>query len=651
MAEQEQNKMYKISFGDKNKRELMATLFSMSQSEIESFKMGDRDKLINLAKKAKILEGLDVDNSSIGGNVNPIGGLEDSQIEEMLTITIDLISKIKEEMPVEKSLNMSQIISLGYDYSTRNQEEKKYFEKLIPFGINIEEVEQEQEKENNLDEVPSGEVLADKDEKEKKLEEEKLDETKEELPPELNESEKEEDAKILATFTEEEKREYILKKYILSGEKLFQSIEQTEIYQKLPTEPNDIRGLVRDAYLTCTQPSDLMNEKFLDNFVKNKLNIQGDFSGLGSLHMAALGNTYVGYHIEEVGASKTKDAENNVAVISFPAFANDMPEFLKEEVRRRGKEYIEQRIKDVMNNHGSFEALALLSPFDDFIDSSLSGLEGQLGSSEEATSMKLYLKEMRSDIKGNIQGGMKNLDVTFNASDVNFKDRDQTMAFINRMRHLDREAGELNVDEAIREIASDYQINSLADAQRVVEIRRTLLTVCPNVDFDLSFGNMSSDERSAAYAYLSANGFNTPVIDNVIGNVAEEVIERTNPNRETSRRARREIESTVANSTMARLGVQVAANIATNAMAQQVVAAGMGVATGGAATIGAGTVMNAVVNAVNPGVSNDPESQLDSLSSAGQVPFSEMKEILDEAIEEENEFDEFNPDGGNSYPV
>ena len=187
MAEQEQNKMYKISFGDKNKRELMATLFSMSQSEIESFKMGDRDKLINLAKKAKILEGLDVDNSSIGGNVNPIGGLEDSQIEEMLTITIDLISKIKEEMPVEKSLNMSQIISLGYDYSTRNQEEKKYFEKLIPFGINIEEVEQEQEKENNLDEVPSGEVLADKDEKEKKLEEEKLDETKEELPPELNE--------------------------------------------------------------------------------------------------------------------------------------------------------------------------------------------------------------------------------------------------------------------------------------------------------------------------------------------------------------------------------------------------------------------------------------------------------------------------------
>ena len=437
MAEQELKKQYTISFGDKNKRELIAKLFSMTNGDIDIFKLGDKNNkvyrdLIDMAKKAKLLDGLDLDNSSIGGNVNPIGGLEESQIEEVLSLTMGLVEKIKADMPQEQSDNLSKIIGLGIPYQTTSEEEKEEFEKLVPLGISIEEKELSEQKENNLDPVPAGVVLADKTEEEKKLEEnpeqkddEIVDKSKEELPEDLNATEKEEEAKVLATFTDEEKKEYILKKYILSGEKLFENIEHTEAFERLPSNDPNIKGLVRDAYLTCSQPSNLMDGRFLDAYVKNHLNIQGDFEGLESLHTAALGNAYVGYHIEEVGAQKAK--EEKVAVLSYPAFTDEMPEFIKDLVRSRGKEYIEERIKDVINSNNSYEALAILSPFDDFIDSSLSGLEGQLGSSEEATKMKLYLKEMRSDVKGNIQGGMKNLDVTFDASDVNFKDPDQTI--------------------------------------------------------------------------------------------------------------------------------------------------------------------------------------------------------------------------------
>ena len=179
-------------------------------------------------------------------------------------------------------------------------------------------------------------------------------------------------------------------------------------------------------------------------------------------------------------------------------------------------------------------------------------------------------------------------------------------------------------------------------------MHQTLILKIQIKQFDLTFGNMSPDERSAAYAYLEANGFHTPVIDNVIGNVTEELISGNDPHRDDTRRIRREITATAANRTATRLGMQVAMNMATNAMAQQVVNT---VAPGAAAVATAATVANAAMNAVNPTGQNydpnDKDTAIDLLSGDANEEIDDVAKELEEEIDA-SEFD-INPENGPKY--
>ena len=515
---------YKISFGDNNKRRLIQLLFSINGEGDKEQKLPE---LINLAKKAKVLDTMGIDDASIGGNVDPIGGLEDARIKEFVDLALGLVKEIKGSMPMELEKNFELVVSSGLTMEV-DEEQKLQFEKLRPFGIQIEDEgikkDKEAERGSKLEQSKPGAPLS-KPGEENDVLDEKSDTPDEKTMEKLfspTKQDKEEDSKILATIPEKEK-EYYLKKYYLSGEKMYESIKKTAVFNTLPS---NMQNKIKDAYLSCSQPSDLEDPDYLNKRLGSAFGLKDKMQGFEALHMAALGNTYVGYHMEEVGSVSAGDPgeSKDIAMLQFPAFAEEMPESIKEEVRRRGKEYIENRIRDVLNGNDSITALAILSPFDDFLDSSLDNLESQLGSGKDATSMKLYLKEMQKDVKGNVQGNMKNFDVAINASDVNFQDREQALAFIERMRNLDKEAGELNIDNAIKVIASEFQINSMDDARKVVAIRGTLEKVCPNVDFDLIFGNIPEEQRAEINEYLSSHGFADEVAQETISDVVEEMM-------------------------------------------------------------------------------------------------------------------------------
>ena len=426
-------------------------------------------------------------------NVDPIGGLENtydtSEIEDAVK-TIDVcMASITPEV-------FDQLVNKRIPYKTDKKE-------LVDAFKNLDIVSDVITKEEAVDTQMPGAAVAGFEQEAQENELKDQTQSENDLKPEQEfmpeEGDKEEDAKVIAVLVqdiedpkekEQKTKEYYLKKYYLTGEKMLEGIKKTDMYQALP--PN-IQKLISDAYLSCSQPSDLKNENYLNNYLGDKLGLKGKTQGFEAMHMAALGNTFFGYQMEEVGTAgskpkeQTEDNKKDIAILEIPTLLYNMPECLKEETRRRGKKFIEERMRDVINNNNTYVALGIISPLNDFMISSFDKLEGQLGDSKEATSMKLYLKKMQTDFKDDAKQNLNNFNIKFNMSDVDWSDKDTRRAVLSRIRSLSKESKELNVEEAIRTIALTYVINDVNDVRQLAELRKDFRSAGSDLELKVAY--------------------------------------------------------------------------------------------------------------------------------------------------------------------
>ena len=470
---------YEVTFNPNSKGiELIKQYIKNKQKGLDINSLDDKIKRLAASKAlAKEEKGEYVETAL---NVDPIGGLNNvydtTEINDALKVLDVYMGVITPEV-------FNQLVNKSIPYNTDKKELVDAFRKLDVVA-DVKEVEQEE-----TITAPGG-IVPDQESQSVNKENELKDQTQSEndLKPDQEfmpeEADKEEDAKTIALIVEniqdpkekeQKTKEYYLKKYYLTGEKMLEGIQKTDMYKGLPS---NIQKLISDAYLTCSQPSDLKNRDFLNDYLGNKLGLKGKTMGFESMHMAALGNTFFGYQMEEVGTAGSKSQEQNednkkdIAILEIPALLYNMPECLKEETRRIGKKFIEDRMRDVISNNNTYVALGIISPLNDFMISSFDKLEGQLGDSREATSMKLYLKKMSTDFKDDAKQSLNNFNIRFNMSDVNWSDRETRRAVLAKIRSLSSESKELNVDEAIRTIALTYVINDIDDVRELSELRR-----------------------------------------------------------------------------------------------------------------------------------------------------------------------------------
>ena len=219
------------------------------------------------------------------------------------------------------------------------------------------------------------------------------------------ESDQEEDKQKIEELTqgveEKEEKENIIKqyyetRYYLTGERVLEKIKETSRYKSMSPE---MRQHIDDAYLSCSDPNDLLDKNFLNKKMAGYLKVTGEIQGFEDIHMSALGNTYVGYNVQEVGKQEDMDGKIDESMLVFPDFIDDMPESLKAEATRRAREYIEKRVEEVINNTDNpHVAESRLLATEEFTEENINRLIDNLGDSKEDTCMKVYLEKIKSSL-------------------------------------------------------------------------------------------------------------------------------------------------------------------------------------------------------------------------------------------------------------
>lgn len=190
-------------------------------------------------------------------------------------------------------------------------------------------------------------------------------------------------------------KKYFETRYYLTGERVLEKIRETDRYKNMRS---NYQALIDQAYLSCSDPSDLLDRDFLNKRMAAYLKVD-ETQGFEDIHMAALGNTYVGYHVEEV-EKKEDDKESKIdeSELIFPDFVDDMPQSIKDEARKEAIDFIEQRIRDIINDNNPYEAAKMLSSSEGVTEEALEDLMESMGDSKEATCKKVYLRQIQPEL-------------------------------------------------------------------------------------------------------------------------------------------------------------------------------------------------------------------------------------------------------------
>ena len=315
--------------------------------------------------------------------------------------------------------------------------EKSVAERLVNDGLATSEALEKQKKlhpqemsTNQVDDsVPTQtieEAGAQKKEKEtekKQFAVEKLEDVDNPEIQSLNEQIKEVDKKFDEAKTEEEKAQIIAKErelaherdnkigkfYYLTPERMLENLETMNggrLFKTLFNTPEK-RYAVERAYLTCSDPAALTNPKFLDDRINQFLTDADKVEGLRGVHMMILSNTYVGYHVEEnnvsepgekVQESPDKKIDPEVvspAMVDFPAFLNDAPPSMIEEIEANIARNVNRMIQDVISGNNGYTALSILVDADYLVQKGMEQAEMQAGHDAKGKTTVAFIQNCR----------------------------------------------------------------------------------------------------------------------------------------------------------------------------------------------------------------------------------------------------------------
>ena len=304
---------------------------------------------------------------------------------------------------------------------------------------------------------------------------------------------------------------FYAKRYYLTGPIMAKKLKETLFFEKLDGETQRI---LLEAYEYCVDPNRLLDPNFLDDYMANIAHISGKGRfKLDGIHMAVLGNTYVGYQMEEVGVESSEPNEKQqetIAVLKNPNFTKDMPASLAERTLKEGKAFIENRLRDVINGNNTYTALAIISPLREFVAGSLDKYEQSLGEGEEQTMMKVFLKKAEGDISEQAKNGLNNFNVQFNMTGVDWTNAEARRDVIRSIRALSREAGELGVEEAIKSVSLTYVVRDSSDIQRLQALQNDFSAIKPDFDLRVAF-DAPPQEAAELRAELASAGVDARV--------------------------------------------------------------------------------------------------------------------------------------------
>lgn len=268
--------------------------------------------------------------------------------------------------------------------------------------------------------------------------------------------------------------------YYLTPERMIESMKtlnQGKIWEHLAYGAQDriaIQTAIERAYRSCVYPSDLTNPNFLDERIGEFLPDNNQAVQMKEIHMAALMNTYVGYHIEQnAGEVNTLNAAGNeranIGIVKFPTLVNDMPDELKSQTREELTKSIERRIEDIMYSNHSYTALAIMIPIERTIDEAIDDHSKSLQGREEKEAMQAYIKAVRKDLKNEMEPNFNDFNIAMQLHDVDWSNPDERKGMINLIKELQGEGQDVKISNLIELIQVPYTISSPQDLEGVRE--------------------------------------------------------------------------------------------------------------------------------------------------------------------------------------
>lgn len=289
------------------------------------------------------------------------------------------------------------------------------------------------------------------------------------------------------------KTEYIGKFYYLTPDTILDNLKKVNggtFWDYLRV--NGMQDAVERAYRGCVWPSELSNPDFLENVISDYLPAgnQVDKTGLKHIHTMALSRTFVGYQVEEVNASeeKTDDGkgEEDIAIVNLPETVEQMPEDLKNEVRKDTYINMTKIIQSVLNDNSKYTAICALVPMENVFAEALEMTEKQYNEKDVTEGKKVaivqamdYTKGYRDQLKNDSQG----FNLNFAIGDIDWQNPEERQKTIELIKMISgRKEMQGIVDEkTIKNADVFFVINSEADVLKLRETKNSLEALGANV--------------------------------------------------------------------------------------------------------------------------------------------------------------------------
>lgn len=268
--------------------------------------------------------------------------------------------------------------------------------------------------------------------------------------------------------------EEVKKMFYLTPERMIESIKRInngEAWNRLAQSSQDklmLQTAIEKAYESCVYPGDLTDPNFLDERIGQYLPADNQAIQLKELHMAALMNTYVGYHVEKndgdvKNINSRGEEQSQVAIVKFPTLVSEMPEVFKEQTRKELVKAIEKRVEDIVNTNNSYKALMMLVPMEHTIDDTLEDYTEGLHDTEEKKAVNAYIKTVRTDVKEEMRVSFRDLNVSMDLQDIDWNKADERKAALELIRKLQGDGRESAIPSMIDKINISFDINSPED--------------------------------------------------------------------------------------------------------------------------------------------------------------------------------------------
>ena len=289
------------------------------------------------------------------------------------------------------------------------------------------------------------------------------------------------------------KTEYIGKFYYLTPDTILDNLKKVNggtFWDYLRV--NGMQDAVERAYRGCVWPSELSNPDFLENVISDYLPAgnQVDKTGLKHIHTMALSRTFVGYQVEEVNASeeKTDDGkgEEDIAIVNLPETVEQMPEDLKNEVRKDTYINMTKIIQSVLNDNSKYTAICALVPMENVFAEALEMTEKQYNEKDVTEGKKVaivqamdYTKGYRDQLKNDSQG----FNLNFAIGDIDWQNPEERQKTIELIKMISgRKEMQGIVDEkTVKNADVFFVINSEADVLKLRETKNSLEALGANV--------------------------------------------------------------------------------------------------------------------------------------------------------------------------